>query len=102
MIPFDLDACRLARRDYRPAALSPPTLLLTAGRSRAHDVGRVEARARAAVPGLEAERLPDATHHTLPVGASPARNERIAAFLSRSRPRGARRRPPGAPGVTGR
>ncbi|MFE1233635.1 alpha/beta fold hydrolase [Streptomyces sp. NPDC059442] len=67
----------------RLAALSPPTLLLTAGRSRAHDVGRVEARARAAVPGLETARLPDATHHTLPVGASPATNERIAAFLAR-------------------
>ncbi|MFF8605043.1 alpha/beta fold hydrolase [Streptomyces sp. NPDC015346] len=74
----------------RPSApelsgLKPPTLLLLAERSRAHDVARVAARARAAVPGLETATLPGATHHTLPVAVPPGTYERVAGFLATGR-----------------
>ncbi|MEU9996447.1 alpha/beta fold hydrolase [Streptomyces sp. NPDC050848] len=68
-----------------PAELSrlkPPTLLLLAERSRAHDPARVAASARAAVPHLETATLPGATHHTLPAEAPPETYERVARFLA--------------------
>ncbi|MBT2441459.1 alpha/beta hydrolase [Streptomyces sp. ISL-36] len=67
------------------STLKPPTLLLLAERSRAHDIARVASRARAAVPGVETATLPGATHHTLPVASPPETYDRIARFLA---PRG--------------
>ncbi|WP_425580069.1 alpha/beta fold hydrolase [Streptomyces coeruleoprunus] len=69
----------------RPAAralhaLRPPTLLLLAGRSRAHDVGKAAAAARD-VPAVRTETLPGATHHTLPLASPPGTDRRIAEFL---------------------
>ncbi|MET9375025.1 alpha/beta fold hydrolase [Streptomyces sp. NPDC002992] len=61
--------------------LRPPTLVLLAERSRAHDIARAAARARAAVHGVETATLPGATHHTLPVGSPPETYDRIAGFL---------------------
>ncbi|MFF8274912.1 alpha/beta fold hydrolase [Streptomyces lateritius] len=74
----------------RPSAaelgsLKPPTLLLLAERSRAHDIARVAARARAAVSRLETATLPGATHHTLPVASPPGTYERVADFLAPGR-----------------
>ncbi|MFD3663458.1 alpha/beta fold hydrolase [Streptomyces sp. NPDC058659] len=65
------------------AALRPPTLLLVAERSRAHDPARVAARARATVPGIETHVLPGATHHTLPSALAAADLKRIDEFLKR-------------------
>ncbi|MFF0432535.1 alpha/beta fold hydrolase [Streptomyces sp. NPDC004327] len=62
----------------RLAALTRPTLVLLAGRTRVHDPRAVERRARAAVPGVETAILPDATHFTLPDAASPETHARIA------------------------
>lgn len=64
------------------SALKPPTLLLLAERSRAHDISTLAARARAAVPGVETVTLPGATHHTLPVGSPPETYDRVAGFLA--------------------
>ncbi|GAA2408146.1 alpha/beta fold hydrolase [Streptomyces glaucosporus] len=61
-------------------ALRTPTLLLLAGRSRAHDVRAAAAAARQ-VPAIRTEILPDATHHTLPTASPPGTDDRIAAFL---------------------
>ncbi|MDT9688054.1 alpha/beta fold hydrolase [Streptomyces sp. P9(2023)] len=61
--------------------LKPPTLLLLAERSRAHDSARMAARARAAVPRIRTATLPGATHHTLPAGAPPETYEWIEGFL---------------------
>ena len=61
--------------------LAPPTLLLLAEHSRAHDVRKVAARAQAVVPHLETETVPGATHHTLPPATPPETLRRIAAFL---------------------
>ncbi|MET9955535.1 alpha/beta fold hydrolase [Streptomyces sp. NPDC006339] len=66
----------------RLAALKPPTLVLLAGRSRAHDPAAVARRARAAVPGVETETLADATHFTLPVAAPPGTHARIARHFA--------------------
>ncbi|MFI8516634.1 alpha/beta fold hydrolase [Streptomyces sp. NPDC085481] len=66
----------------RLAALKPPTLVLLAGRSRAHDPRAVERAARAAVPGLEPEMLPEAGHFTLPVAAPPGTHERTARHFT--------------------
>ncbi|MEU8529543.1 alpha/beta hydrolase [Streptomyces sp. NPDC048629] len=65
--------------------LAPPTLLLLAEHSRAHDVRRVAARARAAVPRLETVTVPGATHHTLPPATPPDTLRRIAEFLAAGR-----------------
>ncbi|MFD8209111.1 alpha/beta fold hydrolase [Streptomyces sp. NPDC059695] len=63
-------------------ALRPPVLLLLAGGSRVHDVRRVAARARTAVPGIVRETHPAATHHTLLESPPPAALSGIAAFLT--------------------
>ncbi|MCZ2847960.1 alpha/beta fold hydrolase [Modestobacter sp. VKM Ac-2978] len=52
------------------SALAVPTLVVVAGRSRAHDPDRVARRA-AALPGTTVVRLADATHHTLPLLDAP-------------------------------
>jgi pimeloyl-ACP methyl ester carboxylesterase len=51
----------------RLARLSTPTLVLVAGRSRAHDPSRVARNARALLPDATVVELPAASHHTLPV-----------------------------------
>ncbi|WP_345035734.1 hypothetical protein [Streptomyces sannanensis] len=62
-------------------ALEPPTLILLAGRSRAHDVRKVAARAAELLPDAECVTLPGATHHTLPLHGPAEPNVRIAEFL---------------------
>ena len=56
---------RPAREDLR--ALDVPTLLLLAGRGRAHDPARVARTARRLLPHAETTTLAGATHHTLPL-----------------------------------
>jgi pimeloyl-ACP methyl ester carboxylesterase len=55
----------------KPAAdrlrtLDVPTLLLLAGRSRAHDIGTVSRTARTLLPDVTVTVLPEASHHSLP------------------------------------
>ncbi|MFB7375536.1 alpha/beta fold hydrolase [Streptomyces sp. NPDC056222] len=69
-------------RPARLRTLKPPTLLLLAERSRAHDIAEVAARARAALRDVETATLPKATHHTLPVGSPPETYDRVAGFLA--------------------
>ncbi|MFH8836060.1 alpha/beta fold hydrolase [Streptomyces sp. NPDC017868] len=64
------------------AALRPPTLMLAAGRSRVHDAARITATARATVPGIATETLPEATHHTLPTDLPPEGLSAITRFLT--------------------
>lgn len=71
----------------RPAAeqlraLDVPTLVLLAGRSRAHDVARVEAGARRLLPQVTVTVLPGASHHSLPIDPSPDVDEALLAFLA--------------------
>ncbi|MEU9704876.1 alpha/beta fold hydrolase [Streptomyces sp. NPDC047981] len=63
------------------AGLKPPTLLLLAEHSRAHDSARVAVRAGNTVPHLETATLAGATHHTLPAGAPPETYELVTRFL---------------------
>ena len=71
----------------KPAAdrlrgLDVPTLVLLAGRSRAHDVAEVEANARRLLPRVTTVVLPDATHHSLPLDPAPAVNRALLTFLT--------------------
>ncbi|WP_418956683.1 alpha/beta fold hydrolase [Streptomyces tritici] len=71
----------------RPAELrrlAPPTLLLLAEHSGAHDIRAVAARARATVPRLETATIAGATHHTLPLGLPDRTLDGITRFLSRT------------------
>ena len=59
-------------RTHRPprerlARLTTPTLVLVAGRSRAHDPSRVARGARSLLPAATVVELPAASHHTMPV-----------------------------------
>ncbi|MGW7518299.1 alpha/beta fold hydrolase [Streptomyces sp. NPDC054796] len=72
----------------RPSAarlrgLTAPLLVLLAGESRAHDVRRVAAGARRAVPGAVVETLPGVSHHALPLHApaSARLDERLTDFF---------------------
>jgi hypothetical protein len=70
----------------RPAAAAlrasdVPMLVVLAGRSRAHDIGRVGATARRLVPDMRTEVLAGAAHHTLPATAARPLNEMLLAFL---------------------
>lgn len=49
------------------ARMKVPTLVVVAGRSRAHDAATVAARARQHLPDVKVTELPGATHHTIPV-----------------------------------
>ena len=49
------------------ARLAVPTLVLVAGRSRAHDPSRVARTARSLLPDATVVELPGASHHTVPV-----------------------------------
>jgi pimeloyl-ACP methyl ester carboxylesterase len=65
----------------RLRALTVPLLVLVAGNSKAHDVDRVAANARALVPGVTVTTLPGVTHHSVPT-AEPARfNRALLDFL---------------------
>jgi pimeloyl-ACP methyl ester carboxylesterase len=67
----------------RPPAdrLRVPTSLLLAGKSRAHDVRKVAARAHALVPGLTSTILPDVAHHSVPTEHPERLNEELTSFL---------------------
>ncbi|WP_051938944.1 alpha/beta fold hydrolase [Phaeacidiphilus oryzae] len=64
-----------------PSRLSVPLLVLLAGRSGVHDVAKVTARARAAVPDAEIETLPGLAHFSLPTALPDRAHRRIADFL---------------------
>ncbi|TVT48079.1 alpha/beta hydrolase [Amycolatopsis rhizosphaerae] len=66
----------------RLRAISMPTLVLFAGRSVVHDPVRALARARALVPGVEAELWPEATH-AISGQCAERVNARLLRFLSR-------------------
>ncbi|MFJ6718469.1 MULTISPECIES: alpha/beta fold hydrolase [unclassified Streptomyces] len=65
-----------------PGALRAPLMVLLAGRSGAHDPGKVAARARAAVTGARIETLPHLTHYALPTATPAATNRLITEFLT--------------------
>lgn len=62
--------------------LRVPVLLLLAERGKAHDIRRVGRRAGELLPDVRTQVLPDATHHSLPLGAPPGTGELIAGFLA--------------------
>lgn len=70
----------------KPAAerirgLHVPTLLLLAGRSRAHDIGTVERNARALLPDVTVTVLPTASHHSLPMDPAAEVDRALLGFL---------------------
>lgn len=77
----EFDATPIVRTPRPPrdrlARLSTPTLVLVAGRSRAHDPTQVARGARGLLPAATVAELPRATHHTMPVLDA----EEIAAAL---------------------
>ena len=84
---FDSTPIVRTRRPARTqlARLTTPTLVLVAGRSRAHDPFRVARTARALLPDATVVELPAASHHTLPVRDA----EQVAAAISDHVGRGA-------------
>jgi pimeloyl-ACP methyl ester carboxylesterase len=65
-----------------PAQLTGvPTLLLLAGQSRAHEIGKVERTARALLPDVTVTVLPAASHHSLPTHPADDVNAALLAFL---------------------
>lgn len=64
------------------AGCQVPTLVLLAGASRAHDLKRVEARARL-LPRAEVKTLPGVSHHAMPFTGAGEINRAVAGFLSR-------------------
>lgn len=70
----------------KPAAaqgrnLAVPTLLLLAGRSRTHDIAKVERNARALLPDVTVTVLPTASHHSLPVDPAAEVDRALLDFL---------------------
>ncbi len=67
----EFDATPIVRTRRPPRArlarLTTPTLVLLAGRSRAHDPSRVARSARSLLPAATVVELPAASHHTIPV-----------------------------------
>jgi pimeloyl-ACP methyl ester carboxylesterase len=61
--------------------LDVPTLLLLAGRSRTHDIAKVERNARASLPNLTVTVLPSASHHSLPVDPAAEVDRALLDFL---------------------
>jgi len=59
-----------------------PTLVLVAEKTRSHDPARVAANARALLPGVVTDVLPNATHHTIPIGQAADINDRLIRFLA--------------------
>jgi pimeloyl-ACP methyl ester carboxylesterase len=70
---------RPAAADLRAATF--PALILLAGRSRAHDIRRVGARARELMPSARVTVLPGASHHSLPATDPDPLNQELAGFL---------------------
>jgi pimeloyl-ACP methyl ester carboxylesterase len=66
----------------RVRSLLAPTLILLAERSRAHDIRRVEAVARAQIGDLRVATVPDASHHTMPSMPAAAINRHLVDFLA--------------------
>lgn len=62
--------------------LRVPTLVLLAGRSRAHDVAKVEAAARRLLPEVTVTTIPGASHHSLPADPAPDVTAALLAFLA--------------------
>ncbi|MER6363715.1 alpha/beta hydrolase [Kitasatospora sp. NPDC001527] len=67
-------------------ALTAPTLVLLAERSRTHDARAVAARARRALPDASVAVLPDASHHTLLTAHPDEVTRRLTAFLAPGHP----------------
>jgi pimeloyl-ACP methyl ester carboxylesterase len=65
----------------RLRALDLPTLVLLAEHSRAHDIGRVAATARAVLPHVTTAVIRDATHHTLPTAPAADVDRALLDFL---------------------
>ena len=70
----------------KPAAedlrrLEVPTLLLLAGKSRTHDIAKVERNARALLPDVTVTVLADATHHSLPTDPAAEVDAALLGFL---------------------
>lgn len=63
------------------SGLDLPTLVLLAGRSRAHDPTRIGTRARALLPHANVTALPDASHHSLPAHPAPEVAAALTDFL---------------------
>jgi pimeloyl-ACP methyl ester carboxylesterase len=64
-------------------ALTMPVLLLLAGREVLYDASKAEARARALIPDLQSDVVPDVGHFI--AMAAPGRvNERLLSFLDPS------------------
>ncbi|WP_406418802.1 alpha/beta hydrolase [Streptomyces sp. NBC_00873] len=65
------------------SSLNVPTLILTAGNSRAHNAAQVAATATRLIAHVQTATIPGATHHTLPLHAPDAAelNRRIEDFL---------------------
>lgn len=61
--------------------LTLPVLLLLAGRTKAHSIARVEAKARAGVSNLTVSTLPEATHFTIPALHADDLNRELLAFF---------------------
>jgi pimeloyl-ACP methyl ester carboxylesterase len=57
------------------------TLVLVAGRARAHNAVKIAATARRLLPEAVVEVLPEATHHTIPAQDAGAVNEALLSFL---------------------
>ncbi|MEV6206448.1 alpha/beta fold hydrolase [Kitasatospora sp. NPDC051914] len=63
------------------SGLRVPVLVLLAGRSGAHDVRRVAAGARRALPSAEVEVLEGVSHHAMPAARAAELNGLLAAFF---------------------
>jgi len=61
--------------------LTLPVLLLLAGRTKAHSIARVEAKARAGISNLTVSTLPEATHFTIPALHADELNRELLAFF---------------------
>lgn len=62
--------------------LDLPVLLLLARNSGTHDAAEAAARAKAWLPRVETDVVPDVSHHALPHAAPPGLGRRLSAFLS--------------------
>lgn len=62
-------------------ALRLPVLVLLAGRGRAHDAGKVAARAAELLPDVRTAVLPGVSHHALPHTESAELTRRVGEFL---------------------
>jgi pimeloyl-ACP methyl ester carboxylesterase len=69
------------------AACTVPTLVVLAGRSRAHDVEAVARGARELMPRAVIVTLPEVSHHEMPMRNAKALNTEILAFLGAPPPK---------------